>query len=80
MEYLTCGAKASDGLARRAADCGAFGQGLESYLKTCVAHKIKGVTPFAGLELSVGTRVLEVKGVVVGLVARRREAFHHDGD
>jgi len=48
---------------------GAFGQELESYLKTRAAHKIKGATPIAGLELAVGTRVLEVEGVVVGSVA-----------
>jgi soluble lytic murein transglycosylase-like protein len=47
----------------------AFGQELESYLKTRAAHKIKGATPIAGLELAVGTRVLEVEGVVVGSVA-----------
>lgn len=48
---------------------GALGQELESYLKTRTAHKIKGATPIAGLELAVGTRVLEVEGVVVGSVA-----------
>jgi len=47
----------------------ASGQELESYLKTRAAHKIKGATPIAGLELAVGTRVLEVEGVVVGSVA-----------
>ena len=40
---------------------GVFGQELESYLKTRAAHKIKGATPIAGLELAVGTRVLEVE-------------------
>jgi hypothetical protein len=48
---------------------GASGQELESYLKTRAAHNIKGATPIAGLELAVGTRVLEVEGVVVGSVA-----------
>jgi soluble lytic murein transglycosylase-like protein len=44
-------------------------QELESYLKTRAAHKIKGATPIAALELAVGKRVLEVEGVVVGSVA-----------
>lgn len=48
---------------------GAWGQELEAYLKTRKTHKIKGATPIAGLELAVGTRVLEVEGVVVGSVA-----------
>ncbi len=48
---------------------GAWGQELESYLKTRTAHKIRGATPIAGLELAVGSRVLEVEGVVVGSVA-----------
>ncbi len=44
-------------------------QELELYLKTRAAHKIKGATPIAGLELAVGRRVLEVEGTVVGSVA-----------
>lgn len=47
----------------------AVAQELESYLKTRTAHKIKGATPIAALELAVGKRVLEVEGVVVGSVA-----------
>lgn len=47
----------------------ASGQELEAYLRTRAAHRIKGATPIAGLELVVGTRVLEVEGVVVGSVA-----------
>ncbi len=48
---------------------GAQAQELEPYLKLRAAHKIRGVTPIAGLELAVGKRVLEVEGVVVGSVA-----------
>ncbi|MDM7460599.1 MAG: hypothetical protein P3X24_002980, partial [bacterium] len=48
---------------------GAQAQELEPYLKLRAAHKIRGVTPIAGLELAVGKRVLEVEGVVVGAVA-----------
>jgi len=49
--------------------CFATAQELEPYLKTRAAHKIKGATPIAALELAVGKRVLEVEGVVVGSVA-----------
>ncbi|GIV10830.1 MAG: hypothetical protein KatS3mg020_0321 [Fimbriimonadales bacterium] len=48
---------------------GAQAQELESYLKTRASHKIKGATPIAGLELTLGRRVLEVEGAVVGSVA-----------
>ncbi|MCS6923108.1 MAG: transglycosylase SLT domain-containing protein, partial [Fimbriimonadales bacterium] len=48
---------------------GVQAQELEPYLKARAAHKIKGATPIAALELAVGKRVLEVEGVVVGSVA-----------
>ncbi|MCS7209618.1 MAG: transglycosylase SLT domain-containing protein, partial [Fimbriimonadales bacterium] len=44
-------------------------QELESYLRTRAAHKVKSVTPIAGLEIAVGKRVLEVEGTVVGSIA-----------
>lgn len=44
-------------------------QELEPYLRVRAAHKIKAATPIAGLELTVGKRVLEVEGTVVGSIA-----------
>ncbi len=44
-------------------------QELEPYLKLRQQHKIQSLTPIAGLELAVGSRVLEVEGMIRGSVA-----------
>lgn len=48
---------------------GASAQELEPYLKLRQQHKVQSLTPIGGLELAVGTRVLEVEGLVRGSIA-----------
>ncbi len=44
-------------------------QELEGYLKVRQQHKVRNLTPIAGLEIAVGKRVLEVEGMVRGSVS-----------
>ncbi|MFQ3611895.1 MAG: lytic transglycosylase domain-containing protein [Fimbriimonadales bacterium] len=46
-----------------------YAQELEDYLKVRQQHKVRTLTPIAGLEIAVGKRVLEVEGVTRGSVS-----------
>lgn len=46
-----------------------YAQALEDYLKVRHQHKVRSLTPIAGLEIAVGKRVLEVEGLIRGSVS-----------
>jgi len=46
-----------------------FAQELEDYLKVRQQHRVRSLTPIAGLEIAVGKRVLEVEGIIRGSVS-----------